>query len=160
MTWTVMDLDHALLAAVAEIFGTTTEVATVNAALEDAVKRSKRAFFLNRLAEGGLPDLTDSLSGWWPHPGRTGATPGSEAAPPLHEHMTVREEAHRLLEAVPEDRLPDAIELLRQWTDVEHGEDHGRRFRTTAIFDGEPDLGERAKAIVRDVWTGQEPRSA
>ena len=58
MTRTVMDLDDALLAAAAEIFGTTTEVATVNAALEDAVKRRKRASFLTWLAEGGLPGLT------------------------------------------------------------------------------------------------------
>jgi hypothetical protein len=28
-----------------------------------------------------------------------------------------------------------------------------RRFRTTAIFDGELDLGTRAKTIVRDAWT-------
>ncbi|MER5425647.1 hypothetical protein [Streptosporangium roseum] len=31
--------------------------------------------------------------------------------------MTIREEAHRLLDAVPEDRLPDVIELLRQWVE-------------------------------------------
>jgi hypothetical protein len=74
--------------------------------------------------------------------------------------MTVREEAHRLLDALPEDRLNDAIELLREWAEVERGERPRRRFRTTATFDGEPDLGERAKDIVRDSWDGQERRSA
>ncbi|MFS8199385.1 type II toxin-antitoxin system VapB family antitoxin [Streptomyces sp. CWNU-52B] len=58
MTRTVIDLDDENLAEAAEIFGTTTKVATVNAALEDAVKRRKRASFLGWLAEGGLPDLT------------------------------------------------------------------------------------------------------
>lgn len=74
--------------------------------------------------------------------------------------MTVREEAHRLLDALPEDRLNDAIELLREWAEVERGERPRRRFRTTAAFDGEPDLGEHAKDIVRDSWDGQERRSA
>jgi hypothetical protein len=30
----------------------------VNAALEDAIKRRKRQAFFDRLADGGLPDLT------------------------------------------------------------------------------------------------------
>ncbi|BCL28855.1 type II toxin-antitoxin system VapB family antitoxin [Streptomyces aurantiacus] len=58
MARTVIDLDDEKLAEAAEIFGTTTKVATVNAALEDAIKRRKRASFLDWLAEGGLPDLT------------------------------------------------------------------------------------------------------
>ncbi|MBA4866786.1 type II toxin-antitoxin system VapB family antitoxin [Streptomyces sp. PSKA54] len=58
MARTVIDIDDEKLAEAAEIFGTTTKVATVNAALEDAIKRRKRASFLNWLAEGGLPDLT------------------------------------------------------------------------------------------------------
>lgn len=58
MARTVIDIDDDMLAEAAEIFGTTTKVATVNAALEDAVKRRKRASFLGWLAEGGLPDLT------------------------------------------------------------------------------------------------------
>ncbi|MED7949551.1 MULTISPECIES: type II toxin-antitoxin system VapB family antitoxin [unclassified Streptomyces] len=60
MTRTVIDVKDELLAEAAEIFGTTTKVATVNAALEDAVNRRKRESFLNWLAEGGLPDLTGS----------------------------------------------------------------------------------------------------
>ncbi|MEU6522490.1 type II toxin-antitoxin system VapB family antitoxin [Streptomyces sp. NPDC046924] len=58
MARTVIDIDDDKLAEAAEIFGTTTKVATVNAALEDAIKRRKRESFLNWLAEGGLPDLT------------------------------------------------------------------------------------------------------
>ncbi|MFI8093271.1 hypothetical protein ACIF9R_33995 [Streptomyces sp. NPDC086080] len=57
--------------------------------------------------------------------------------------MTVREEAHCLLDALPEDRLMDAIELLREWAEVERGERPRRRFRTTASFDGDPNLGAR-----------------
>ncbi|WP_415951825.1 hypothetical protein [Streptomyces sp. KLOTTS4A1] len=74
--------------------------------------------------------------------------------------MTVRDEAHRLLDALPEDRLLDAIELLREWTEVERGERPRRRFRTTASFDGAPDLGARAKEIVREAWDGQERHTA
>ena len=59
---------------------------------------------------------------------------------PFNGRMTVREEAHRLLDAVPEDRLPNAVELPRRWAEVERGEHPRRRFRTTAVFDGEPDL--------------------
>ena len=58
MTRTVIGVDDEMLAEAAGIFGTTTAAATVNAALEDAVKRRKRASFLSWLAEGGLPDLT------------------------------------------------------------------------------------------------------
>ncbi|AZM90474.1 MULTISPECIES: type II toxin-antitoxin system VapB family antitoxin [Streptomyces] len=58
MARTTIDVDDALLAEAAEIFGTKTKVATVNAALQDAVNRRKRTEFLDRLAEGGLPDLT------------------------------------------------------------------------------------------------------
>ncbi|MFD8751863.1 type II toxin-antitoxin system VapB family antitoxin [Kitasatospora sp. NPDC059577] len=58
MTRTVIDVNDELLAEAAGIFGTTTKVATVNAALEDAVKRRKGQEFLDWLAEGGLPDLT------------------------------------------------------------------------------------------------------
>ncbi|WP_066074161.1 hypothetical protein [Frankia sp. EI5c] len=74
--------------------------------------------------------------------------------------MTVREEAHRLLDALPEDRLSEAVELLRQWAAAEHGERPRRRFRTTAVFDGEPDLGERTKEVVRDVWGAEGRRTA
>ncbi|MET9873904.1 type II toxin-antitoxin system VapB family antitoxin [Actinacidiphila glaucinigra] len=62
MTRTVIDVDDQMLAEAAEIFGTTTKVATVNAALEDVIKRRKRASFLNWLAEGGLPDLTGEIA--------------------------------------------------------------------------------------------------
>jgi Arc/MetJ family transcription regulator len=58
MARTVVDLDDEMLAEAAKIFGTTTKVATVNAALEDAVKRRKLESFFGWLAEGGLPDLT------------------------------------------------------------------------------------------------------
>lgn len=71
--------------------------------------------------------------------------------------MTVREEAHQLIDAVPDDRLADAVELLRRWAETVHGE-RRRRFRTTATFDGEPDLGARAKEIAREAWSqGRQP---
>lgn len=58
MARTVIDVDDALLAEAAELFGTKTKVATVNAALQDVVNRRKREAFFTRLAEGRLPDLT------------------------------------------------------------------------------------------------------
>lgn len=74
--------------------------------------------------------------------------------------MTVREEAHRLLDEVPEDRLTDAVDMLRQWAGPEPGDVPRRQFRTTAIFDGDHDLGTQAKQIVRDAWSGGETASA
>lgn len=73
--------------------------------------------------------------------------------------MTVREEAHRLVDAVPDDRLANAVELLRRWAETGYRHQPRRRFRTTAIFDGEPDLGARAKEVVREAWS-QERRAA
>lgn len=61
MTRTVIDMDDEKLAAAAEIFGTTTKVATVNAALEDAIKRRRRQQFFDWLGDGGLPDLTGPI---------------------------------------------------------------------------------------------------
>lgn len=60
MSRTVIDLDDDLLAKAAELFGTRTKVATVNAALSDAVNRAERAEFLDWLAADGLPDLGDA----------------------------------------------------------------------------------------------------
>ena len=65
MARTVIDIDDEKLAEAAKIFGTTTKVATVNAALEDAIKRRKRESFATWLKEGGLPDLTGPVE---PHP--------------------------------------------------------------------------------------------
>jgi hypothetical protein len=74
--------------------------------------------------------------------------------------MTVREEAHRLLDAVPEERLTDAVDMLRQWASPEPGDVPRRRFRTTAIFDGEHDLGARSKQVVRDAWSARDAGTA
>lgn len=60
----VVDVDDEMLAQAAKTFGTAmatapaTTSATVNVALEEAVKRRKRESFFGWLAEGGLPDLT------------------------------------------------------------------------------------------------------
>ncbi|MCL2595493.1 MAG: type II toxin-antitoxin system VapB family antitoxin [Promicromonosporaceae bacterium] len=61
MARTVIDLNDEMLASAAEIFGTKTKVATVNAALEDAIKRRKRQAFFDWLDAGGLPDLTGPI---------------------------------------------------------------------------------------------------
>lgn len=60
-----------------------------------------------------------------------------------------REEAHRLVDEVPAGRVSEAIQMLRSLTQVETTEQPRRRFRTVGVFDGEPDLGRRAKAIAR-----------
>jgi Arc/MetJ family transcription regulator len=56
---TVIDLDDDLVEQAAALFGTSSKVATVNAALADAVNRAKRVAFIDWLAAGGLPDLSD-----------------------------------------------------------------------------------------------------
>lgn len=61
MTRTVIDVDDKLLEEAAEIFGTATKVATVNAALADAIKRRKRQEFFDWLESGGMPDLTGPI---------------------------------------------------------------------------------------------------
>ncbi|WP_039802120.1 hypothetical protein [Nocardia araoensis] len=56
------------------------------------------------------------------------------------------EELLRLAEAVPDDQVPAAAELLRQLV-----RKSGRRtFHSDGIAVAEPDLAERAKEIVRD----------
>ncbi|UNX56123.1 hypothetical protein MF406_07920 [Georgenia sp. TF02-10] len=70
--------------------------------------------------------------------------------------MTVRDEAHQLLDEVPEERLADAVDMLHRLSaDSAKPQPQRRRFRTTAVFDGEPDLGVRAKEIVREGWDGR-----
>lgn len=59
MSRTILDVDDQLLASAAKIFGTGTKKATVNAALQAAVKREQRREFADWLKGGGLPDLTD-----------------------------------------------------------------------------------------------------
>jgi hypothetical protein len=59
MSRTVIDLDDELVEQAAAVFGTSTKVATVNAALADAVNRAKRMEFIDWLVSGGLPDLSD-----------------------------------------------------------------------------------------------------
>lgn len=61
MTRTVVDVDDKLLGEAAEILGTTTKVATVNAALADVINRRKRQDFFGWLESGGLPDLTGPI---------------------------------------------------------------------------------------------------
>lgn len=52
MTRTVIDVDDELLAEAQEHFGTATKVATVNAALLEAVKLSRRRAFARAIAAG------------------------------------------------------------------------------------------------------------
>lgn len=63
----MIDLDDQLVEQAAAVFGTSTKVATVNAALADAVNRAKRVAFIDWLATGGLPDLGDEqvMNGAW-----------------------------------------------------------------------------------------------
>lgn len=56
------------------------------------------------------------------------------------------EELIQLAEAVPDDQVPAAAALLRQLV----RESGWRTFRSEGIISAEPDLGERAKEIVRE----------
>ncbi|QXV60806.1 hypothetical protein CVV72_29975 [Amycolatopsis sp. TNS106] len=82
----------------------------------------------------------------------TGESPNS-AAP--------REEARRLLTAVPDERVSAALAALRRLTEAPLGaEPRRRRFRTVGVFDGEHDLGRRAKELARDELGGGSSKSA
>lgn len=59
MTKTLIDIDDDLLAEAMEVFGTKTKKDTVNHALSDAVRQSRVNAMVERLAQGGLPDLAD-----------------------------------------------------------------------------------------------------
>ncbi|MFF0216549.1 type II toxin-antitoxin system VapB family antitoxin [Streptomyces vinaceus] len=52
MARTVIDLDDDLLAEAQRLFGTTTKVATVNAALLEAVKLARRIELADAIANG------------------------------------------------------------------------------------------------------------
>ncbi|MDH6118172.1 type II toxin-antitoxin system VapB family antitoxin [Kitasatospora sp. GAS204B] len=52
MARTVIDLDDDLLAEAQQLFGTKTKVATVNAALLEAVKLARRIEFADAIASG------------------------------------------------------------------------------------------------------------
>ncbi|MFF4299011.1 type II toxin-antitoxin system VapB family antitoxin [Streptomyces vinaceus] len=52
MARTVIDLDDELLAEAQRLFGTTTKVATVNAALLEAVKLARRTELADAIANG------------------------------------------------------------------------------------------------------------
>ncbi|MER7669317.1 type II toxin-antitoxin system VapB family antitoxin [Kitasatospora sp. NPDC096128] len=62
MARTVIDLDDDLLAEAQRLFGTTTKVATVNAALLEAVKLARRIELADAIANGEF-DLLDESGG-------------------------------------------------------------------------------------------------
>jgi len=69
-----------------------------------------------------------------------------------------RAAAHRLLDEVPDERVPAVIEQLRK----EAGKTASvpRRFRTIGVFAGEPDLAERSKEVARQELGGKSSKSA
>jgi hypothetical protein len=68
--------------------------------------------------------------------------------------------AHRMLDAVPDERVSAALELLRQLAEQPGTERPRRRFRTVGVFDGEPDLGRRSKEITRRELGGESSKTA
>ncbi|ROR42677.1 type II toxin-antitoxin system VapB family antitoxin [Kitasatospora cineracea] len=62
MTRTVIDLDDDLLAEAQQFFGTSTKVATVNAALLEAVRLARRTALADAVA-GGEFDLLGGTDG-------------------------------------------------------------------------------------------------
>jgi hypothetical protein len=71
-----------------------------------------------------------------------------------------REDAHRLVDALPDDRVPAVVALLRR--EVDQAELHSvrRRFRTVGVFEGDPDLGVRAKELARQELGGTSSKTA
>jgi hypothetical protein len=72
--------------------------------------------------------------------------------------MSVRDEARRLLDEVPEDRVIAARELLEQLVDEERAA-RPRRFASQGMGHADHDLGAGAKDIARQELGG-EARSA
>lgn len=68
---------------------------------------------------------------------------------------SAREDAHHLVDAVPDDRVDAVVLWLRRFTEAAETAPPRRRFRTVGVFDGESDLGARAKEIVRSELGGQ-----
>jgi hypothetical protein len=73
MSRTCINIDDAMLAEAAKIFGTKTKVATVNAALEDAIKCRKHVDLSAWLDKRGLPGLTDPQASGKRYHSRCGA---------------------------------------------------------------------------------------
>ncbi|MBN6035050.1 helix-turn-helix domain-containing protein [Amycolatopsis sp. 195334CR] len=71
-----------------------------------------------------------------------------------------RTDAHQLLDRVPGSRLDEAAAFLRELAEPEQVDQPRRRFRTVGVFDGEPDLGRRAKEITRRELGGRSNRTA
>lgn len=71
-----------------------------------------------------------------------------------------RAEARRLLEAVPDDRVSAAVSALRQVATQPDTGQPRRRFRTVGVFEGEPDLGRRAKETARRELGGDTSKTA
>lgn len=67
-----------------------------------------------------------------------------------HKVMTTREEAHRLLDAVPAERLDTVVQDLRRWADELPERPVVREFELDGMFEAEPDLAARAKDILRE----------
>jgi hypothetical protein len=63
--------------------------------------------------------------------------------------MASREDVHRLVDAVPEARLPVVERLLRATIGPPAGE-LPRRFASTGTLSAEHDLAERAEQVLRE----------
>ncbi len=62
--------------------------------------------------------------------------------------MTVRDELHRLVDAVPEARLPELVETLRELAEPPPA--LPREFSCAGTLSAEHDLAERSEDILRD----------
>ncbi|WP_370945110.1 hypothetical protein AB5J62_39335 [Amycolatopsis sp. cg5] len=74
--------------------------------------------------------------------------------------MSVRDDARRLLEAVPEDRVQLARELLQTLVDESEDTRPRRVFSSMGIGHATSDLGTRAKEIARHELGDGEARTA
>jgi hypothetical protein len=66
--------------------------------------------------------------------------------------MSVREDAHNVLDALPDDQVPAALDLLRKLAHaggVQETRRRGRVFQSMGVGHAEHDLGARAKEIAR-----------
>jgi uncharacterized protein YcsI (UPF0317 family) len=74
--------------------------------------------------------------------------------------MSTREDAHQLLDTVPDDQLDGVIQMLRRWSVAGPEPVAIRQFRTVGVLDAEPDYGERSKDLSRTHRHGVGSKSA
>jgi hypothetical protein len=74
--------------------------------------------------------------------------------------MSTRDDAHRLLDEVPDDQLDGVVELLRRWSNAAQPPTARRQLSFVGAFEADPDLSVRTREILRRELGGEGSRTA